>query len=167
MNDFLNGIFKIWEKLPDEGKTAFTENLTMKEKSAVKIGKQILEYYVDVAQDLKRREEERRLQEEELLKKKKNGKKHRRPNEAQAAAQENENVAPTESTLEAVLKNLPPELVQAVMQGLAKSMQSQERGQADSRVQDTRSQANTVKDEDIIDAEWTEITKDGKRVTRK
>ena len=48
MNDFINGIFRIWEKLPDQSKDAFTKQLGFREKSALHVGSQLLKYYVDL-----------------------------------------------------------------------------------------------------------------------
>lgn len=48
MNDFINGIFRIWEKLPDQSKDAFTKQLGFRERSALQVGSQLLKYYVDL-----------------------------------------------------------------------------------------------------------------------
>ena len=48
MNDFINGIFRIWEKLPDQSKDAFTKQLGFRERSALHVGSQLLKYYVDL-----------------------------------------------------------------------------------------------------------------------
>ncbi len=49
MNDFINGMFRIWEKLPNHSKDAFTKQLGIKENSAIKVGSQLLRYYVELA----------------------------------------------------------------------------------------------------------------------
>jgi hypothetical protein len=49
MNDFINGIFRIWEKLPDQSKDAFTQQLGFRERSALHVGSQLLKYYVDLS----------------------------------------------------------------------------------------------------------------------
>lgn len=65
MNDFLNGIFRIWEKLPDHSKEAFTKSLGVKQRSALQMGSQLLQYYATMAQQ-QAELEERMRQEEDL-----------------------------------------------------------------------------------------------------
>lgn len=141
MNDFLNGIFRIWEKLPDESKTAFVDNLSIKDRSAVKIGKQILEYYVDVSHDLKKREEELKLQQEELLKQKRGRKKDDTSNGNQNPF--------AGHPLEAFLKNIPPEAIQAVLGNLAQNQNANPNDRP--KQADQKSRAKKRDDEDIID----------------
>lgn len=163
MNDFLNGIFRIWEKLPTESKTAFSENLTVKEKSAVKIGKQLLEYYVDVSQDMKKKEEERRLQEEELLKEKKQSKKKKgqhTDNQGASNPQGGQGVNP----LDSLLRNIPPEVVQSVVVGMAQAFQQNQNVASSNATSPnvakpntpTQTTKNAKDDDDCIDVEWKE-----------
>lgn len=67
MNDFLNGIFRIWEKLPDHSKEAFTKSLGVKQRSALQMGSQILQYYATMAQQQAELEERIRQEEEERV----------------------------------------------------------------------------------------------------
>lgn len=66
MNDFLNGIFRIWEKLPDHSKEAFTKSLGVKQRSALQMGSQLLQYYATIAQQQAELEERLRQEEENL-----------------------------------------------------------------------------------------------------
>lgn len=166
MNDFLNGIFHIWQKLPQESKTAFADNLSMKEKSAVKIGKQLLEYYVDVSHDLKRREELMQMQQEEELRQKKENKKRKKnqnnDNPNPQATQQNYVGTP----LEAFIKNIPPEMLHNVLGGIAQAMNMQNpQHPPQQNPQSTERKVKNVtpkdEDDDIIDAEWTEAPRKG------
>jgi hypothetical protein len=155
MNDFLNGIFRIWEKLPDESKTAFVDNLSIKDKSAVKIGKQILEYYVDVSHDLKKREEELKLQQEENLKQKRGRKK-----DDTSSVNQNPFAG---HPLEAFLRNIPPEAIQAVLSNLAQNQNGNTnmypKQQAGRKPQSKKKEDEDIIDmneDDVIDAVWSE-----------
>ena len=64
MNDFLNGIFRIWEKLPDHSKEAFTKSLGVKQRSALQMGSQLLQYYATMAQQQAELEERMRQEKE-------------------------------------------------------------------------------------------------------
>ncbi len=168
MSDFLNGIFRIWEKLPAESKTAFSENLTVKEKSAVKIGKQLLEYYVDVSQDYKRKEEERKIQEEEFLRQKKQGKKKKGQTTSSSSNQAETsygNNATSSNPLDAFLKNIPPEVLQSVVVGMAQAFQQKENVIPPNSPQPTRApqpQNTNSSEEDFIDVEWSEVAPSNK-----
>jgi len=151
MNDFLNGIFRIWEKLPDESKTAFVDNLSVKDKSAVKIGKQILEYYVDVSHDLKKREEALKAQQEELLRQKRNKKKIN-------ASGVNQNPF-AGHPLEPFLRNLPPEAIQAFLSNFTQNMGKNTHVQSpQNRNQPSKEAEEGIIDmeDDVIEAVWYE-----------